>query len=161
MPWQFLTAWQRRGATVREASDNSSRGYDRYDGPALVKLHGTARILPAAALHHFPDHLFAKCKCLAVIGQLDLTGCFAAAVTENEQVIPHELKSHHLRRLGGGTSCGLLLLFHTEHFIDLAKENAWKVSNMEQRSRRPRAHTADITALSLAYFGDRECRAPA
>jgi hypothetical protein len=32
------------------------------------------------------------------------------------------LKSHHLRRLGGGTSCGLLLLFHTEHFIDCPKK---------------------------------------
>jgi hypothetical protein len=93
-----------------------------------------------------------------------LTGFLAApaiVVIKNEQVIPHELKSHHLRRLGEGTSCGLLLLFHTEHFIDLPKENAWKVSNIEQRSRQPKAHTADITALSLAFFGDRECRAPA
>jgi hypothetical protein len=51
--------------------------------------------LPAAALHHLPDHLFAKGKRFAVIGQLDLTGFLAApaiVVIKNEQAIPHELK---------------------------------------------------------------------
>jgi len=57
----YVTAWDRSDATD--------------DALALLNLHGAALILPAAALQHLPDHLFAKGKCLVVITNCNLIIC--------------------------------------------------------------------------------------
>jgi hypothetical protein len=84
--------------------------------PAFVNVHGAALILPAAALHHLPDHLFAKGKCFVVVEQLDFTGFFAATAIvaiKNEQIIPHEFNliiGDNRARLhrGAVTGCSIL-----------------------------------------------------
>ena len=72
-----------------------------------------------------------------------------------EDLLNHEHILGRLQAAQQSVGCSHFL-FNTDHFIDLSKENAG-VSNIEQRSRQPKAHAAEITARPSAYFGDGEC----